>query len=163
MRHTPRAVSAFRAVLLAVPVTLALAAPSGAHAQVDVNVRLNLGLPVRPPLVVVQPGVQVVEDFDDEVFFVEGAYWARRGDRWYWSRTPGAAFVVVEPRRVPAAIVRIPPGQYKKWRKKHPEAAARLEGRGHDDHPGHGHDRGRGDDHGKHDHGKHEGKGHGKR
>jgi hypothetical protein len=147
-----------RTRLLAVPtlavalLAVTLAAPTPAAAQVDVQVSLNLGLPVRPPLVAIQPGVMVVEDFDDEVFVVEGIYWARRGDRWYRAGGPRAAFVVVERHRVPPALVRLPPGQYKKWRKKHPEAAARLEGRDHD----HRHD-----DHGKQKH-KGKGKGHDK-
>lgn len=154
MRHLLRAVPTLVVALLAVT----LSAPTPAAAQVDVSVSLNLGLPVRPPLVAIQPGVMVVEDFDDEVFVVEGIYWARRGDRWYRAPGPRAAFVVVERQRVPPALVRLPPGQYKKWRKKHPEAAARLEGRGHDH--DHGRDRDRGhDDHGKK---KHKGKGHDK-
>jgi len=151
MPHPIRAVPALVAVALAAP--LLLAAP--ARAEVDLHVNLNLGLPVRPPLVAIQPGVMVVEDFDDEVFVVNNVYWARRGDRWYRAPGPSARFVFVEPRHVPPSIVRIPPGQYKKWRKKHPEAAARVEGRGHDDHD---HDRGH-DDHGKH---KGDGKGHDK-
>lgn len=152
MRHPIRAVPALAAAALAVPLLLA----SPARAEVDLHVNLNLGLPVRPPLVAIQPGVMVVEDFDDEVFVVNNVYWARRGDRWYRAPGPSARFVFVERRHVPEAIVRIPPGQYKKWRKKHPEAAARLEGRGRDDHD-RGHDRGHDDDHGKH---KGNGKGH---
>lgn len=144
MRHLLRAVPTLAVALLAAT----LAAPAPAAAQVDVSVNLNLGLPVRPPLVAIQPGVLVVEDFDDEVFVVEGIYWARRGDRWYRATGPRATFVVVERARVPPALVRLPPGQYKKWRKKHPEAAARLEGRDHD--------------HDRDDHGKKKGKGHDK-
>jgi hypothetical protein len=141
MRQLPSAVPALLAALLAVALL-----PSRAAAQVDVHVNLNLPLPVRPPLVTIQPGVMVVEDFDDEVFVVEGVYWARRSDRWYRAPGPRAGFVLVERQRVPPALVRLPPGQYKKWRKKHPEAAARHDdrGRGHDD-----------------DHGKHKGKGKG--
>jgi len=144
MPHPIRAIPAILATALAVPLLLA----SPARAEVDLHVNLNLGLPVRPPLVAIQPGVMVVEDFDDEVFVVNNVYWARRGDRWYRAPGPSARFAFVERRAVPETLVRIPPGQYKKWRKKHPEAAARLEGRGdgrgHDDH-----DRGHDDDHGK--------------
>jgi hypothetical protein len=94
--------------------------PSLAAAQVEVNV--HLGLPAAPQLVVVQPGVQVVEDFHEEVFFTNGWYWMRRDGRWWRARTPNATFVSCEPRRVPAALVRIPPGHYKHWR--HEEAKA---------------------------------------
>jgi len=121
-----------RNTLFAALTALALL-PAPARARVDLNVRLNLGLPVTPPLVVVQPGVQVVEDFDDEVFFVNGVYWARRDGRWYTARAPRAAFVVVEPRRVPAVLVKIPPGHYRRWRA--PRPAARVE-EGHDRHHG---------------------------
>ena len=60
------------------------------HAEAAVDVQVNIGLPVAPPLVVVQPGVQVVEDWDEEVFFVRGFYWVRRGDLWYRARSPRA-------------------------------------------------------------------------
>ena len=93
-----------------------------AAAQAQVGVRVEVGLPVAPPLVVVQPGVQVVEDWHEEVFFTRGFYWVRRDDHWYRARTPRAAFVYVEPRRVPVALVRMPPGHYKHWRKAEAKA-----------------------------------------
>jgi asparagine synthetase B (glutamine-hydrolysing) len=104
-------------------VALALAAsllPSPVRAQVDVNIQL--GLPAAPPLVVVRPGVQVVENWDEEVFFTGGWYWVRRDDRWWRARSPRATFVYVEPRRVPAAIYRLPPGHYRHWRKEEARA-----------------------------------------
>jgi len=139
MHRTIRAIPGLLAALLAV----ALLRPAPAGAQVEVHVNLNLPLPARPPLVTIQPGVMVVEDFDDEVFVVGGVYWARRGDRWYRAPGPRAGFVFVERQRVPPALVRLPPGQYKKWKKQHD------------------HDRGHDDDHGKHQ-GKDKGKGHDK-
>lgn len=43
------------------------------------EVSFSLGLPViLPPLVVIQPGVSVVSDLDQEVFFADGYYWARQ-------------------------------------------------------------------------------------
>jgi hypothetical protein len=92
----------------------AFALPSPAAAQVDVQI--HLGLPVSPPLVVVQPGVQVVENYQDEVFFHSGWYWVRRPPYWYRARAPQAAFALVEPRHVPRALVRLPPGRYRNWR-----------------------------------------------
>ena len=97
--------------------------PAAVRAQVDVNIRL--GLPAAPPLVVVQPGVQVVENYQEEVFFTNGWYWVRRDDRWWRARTPRATFVYVEPRRVPVAIYRLPPGHYKHWRKAEAKAERR--------------------------------------
>lgn len=92
----------------------AVVLPPPASAQVDVQI--HLGLPVAPPLVVIQPGIQVVENYQDEVFFHSGWYWVRRPPYWYRARGPQAAFVMVEPRYVPRPLVRLPPGQYRHWR-----------------------------------------------
>ncbi len=143
---------------LAVAVSLL---PAAARAQVDVNIRL--ALPVAPPLVVVQPGVQVVENYQEEVFFTNGWYWVRRDDRWWRARTPRATFVYVEPQYVPRAIYRLPPGQYRHWRheqakaehrewKEHEKAerkawkAERKQERNEEHEHGHGHGHGHGHD-----------------
>ncbi len=107
-----------RLVLLA---ALALLSPAVALAQAQVQIRIDLPA-VLPPLVVVQPGIQVVQDFDEEVFFVNGYYWIRRDGRWYRARDHRAAWVYVEPRRVPPGLVRIPPGHYRHWRKEERKA-----------------------------------------
>lgn len=88
-------------------------APAAAHARVAVNI--DIGLPAAPALVVVEPGVQVVEGFREEVFFSNGSYWCRRGDAWYRAPSPRARFVWVERRRVPAALARMPAGHYRNW------------------------------------------------
>ncbi len=88
-----------------------------AFAQVEINVQLptiTFGAP--PPLVVVQPGVQVVEDSDDEVFFVDNVYWVRRGPRWYRSNDHRGNWVVVDGPRVPRTIVQINPGKYRHYK-----------------------------------------------
>ena len=102
---------------LAVLVVLAVLSPAIAIAQVQVRIQMNLPA-VLPPLVVVEPGVQVVQDFDEEVFFVNGYYWIRRDGHWYRARDHRATWVYVEPRRVPPGLVRIPPGHYRHWRKE---------------------------------------------
>jgi hypothetical protein len=135
-------------------VAAAAVAPRPADASVHLDV--HVGLPVAPPLVVVQPGVQVVEDFDEEVFFVRNRYWVRRGGHWYRAPGPRARFVHVEPRYVPATLVKIPPGQYVKYKKVRHEKPHKhsKHGRGHDD-QGHRGDR----DHDRHDdHGRGNGK-----
>ena len=96
----------------------------------QVQVKIDVALPTivfeaPPPLVVIQPGVQVVQDYDDEVFFVDSWYWARRDGRWFRTKTHRGGWVLVEDRGVPMTIVRLPPGQYRKWKK-------------HDDDHGHG-------------------------
>ncbi len=111
-------------LLLSSLVLASLFGPVAARAQV--GVRIDIGLPAAPPLVVVQPGVKVVEGFNEEVFFTNGWYWCRRGDAWYRARTPRSQFVWVEPRRVPVALVRIPEGRYRNW---HHERAERAEHR----------------------------------
>jgi hypothetical protein len=97
-----------------------LLAPFAARAQVGIHI--DIGLPASPPLVVVQPGVQVVEGFREEVFVSGGWYWCRRDDGWYRARSPQSQFLWVEPRRVPVALVRVPRGQYRNWhRAEHAE------------------------------------------
>jgi hypothetical protein len=92
---------------------LSLAPPAGA--QLPVDLQIQMGLPVvLPPMVVVQPGLRVVSELDEEVYFVGGWYWVRRGPHWYRARDHRRAWMWIEPRRVPVVLVRIPPGQYRK-------------------------------------------------
>lgn len=91
------------------------ASPAFAQLRIDI-VLPTIVFEAPPVLVVVQPGVQVVEDFDDEVFFVDGWYWCRRDDRWFRTRTHRGGWVYVE-RGVPMSLVKLPPGQYRKWKK----------------------------------------------
>ena len=105
---------------------LLLLAPRPATAQV--NLRIELGLPVAPPLVLIQPGIQVVEGFHEEVFFHRGWYWCRRHDGWYRARSPRERFGWVEARRVPGALIRVPPGHYRNWHRE----ARPGEHRGHE-------------------------------
>ncbi|MCE1229920.1 MAG: hypothetical protein LWX11_10595 [Firmicutes bacterium] len=93
---------------------LALGAPA---ARAQVNIHIDLGLPPVPRLVFIAPGVQVVEAFPEEVFFHSGWYWCRRSDGWYRAHHPRARFDWVAARRVPPALVRIPPGHYRNWRR----------------------------------------------
>jgi hypothetical protein len=102
---------------LALSFALALSALPGL-ADAQVGVQIQLGLPVAPPMVVVQPGIQVVENYDEEVFYTGGWYWVRRDNGWYRARGPRAAFVYCEPHRVPAGLVRLPPGHYRHWRRE---------------------------------------------
>jgi hypothetical protein len=77
----------------------------------------SISLPsLLPPLVVVQPGVSVVRDFDDEVFFTDGYYYARQDDYWYRTRDHHGSWEEVETQRVPVVIVKSPRGQYRQYR-----------------------------------------------
>jgi hypothetical protein len=51
---------------------------------------------VQPQLVEVEPGVQVVADYDQPVFFSDGAYWRYDAGVWYQSRYHDRAWVRVE-------------------------------------------------------------------
>jgi hypothetical protein len=90
--------------------------PGQAAAQLDVQATIRLTLPPLPRLVVIQPGLQVVEDQDDEVFLHQGTYSARRGDRWYRARDRHGDFLVVETRMVPEPLRKLPPGHYRRYR-----------------------------------------------
>jgi hypothetical protein len=162
-------------------ITLVALAPA-AQAQIDVRI----GLPVvrfetAPPLVVVRPGVQVVRDYDEEVFYTGGWYWVRHGGGWYRARDWRGGWVVAEPRYVPRTIVGMPPGHYRRFQGRPHRFRAERHHVEHDhrrpparadfrpDHRGdeRDHDRGRGHDHGKgrghdKDHGRGKARGHGK-
>ena len=99
---------------------LASLVPTPARAQAAVDVRI--GFPTPPPLVVVRPGIQVVPDYDEEVFFTRGWYWLRRDERWYRTRDHRGGWVAVPRSVVPVALVREPPGHYKHWRKEQVKA-----------------------------------------
>ena len=63
-----------------------------------------------PDLVEVSPGVQVVADYDDSVFYSDGYYWRSDGGMWYrsnnyaggfeyWASPPQAIITINEPYR----------------------------------------------------------------
>src|SRR5688572_3088450 len=88
-----------------------------AFAQVRIDVQLPSFLFPKPPsLILIEPGVQVVEDYDHEVFFVDNFYWHQRGPHWYRTRTHNGGWVRVEPRYVPQRLVYYEPGRFRKWR-----------------------------------------------
>jgi hypothetical protein len=130
---------------LALAVALVGFAPPASAAQVWIQMNLPA---VLPPLVVVEPGVQVVRDFDEEIFFVGGYYWVRRDGYWYRAHDPRARWHFVRSNRVPVALVRAPPGHYRHWRGhgwKAENRHWRADERGWNEHRQHerGHHRGR--------------------
>ena len=131
-----RAMSKRLPLLLVSALSLAASAPAFA-ADVSISIHFD----VAPPLVEVSPGVQVVPDYDEEVFFRDGWYWTRRDDVWYRTKDYHGGWASVGVKLVPVEFVKIPPGHYKHW---------------HADKDDHDHD----GDHDKHDHDDH-GKGHG--
>ena len=95
----------------------ALPALASAQASASAGVQLDLRLPVvLPQLVVVTPGVQVVPDVDEEVFFVDGHYWVRHPHGWYKSKSHKHGWVLVPAGRVPGRLAAFAPGQYRRYK-----------------------------------------------
>ena len=70
-----------------------------------------------PPLVEVEPGVRVVRDCDDEIFFSGGFYWHAGPDgTWYRTRSYRGGWVMAPRHAVPVAVARMPRGQYRHFR-----------------------------------------------
>lgn len=117
--------------LFRIAAVASIALASAAHADALFETRITVALPpVLPRLVVVQPGVQVVEDLDEEVFYVDGWYWVRRGNFWYRARDHRRTWVYADPRFVPPGLRGIPPGHYRRyrhadWKAAHEEEKAR--------------------------------------
>lgn len=86
-----------------------------------------------PPLVVVQPGISVVGDFDDEVFYADGYYWSRQDQSRFRSRDHRAGWEHIETHYVPPVIASSPPGQYRRYRAAEAQRNAQENGR-HDKH-----------------------------
>jgi hypothetical protein len=104
--------NATRTLLLVV-----LLASGSALAQVEVSVGLpQIRFQAAPALVVVSPGIQVVPDYDDEVFFADGFYWHRKGKHWYRTPSHRGGWVVVDHRIVPASLVGFKPGKFKHYK-----------------------------------------------
>lgn len=76
----------------------------------------TLSLPAAPPLVAIQPGVSVVRDWDNEVFYSDGYYWTRHDRYWYRTNDHRGRWSRVENRRVPLVIAQSPPGRYRHYR-----------------------------------------------
>src|SRR5262245_33768973 len=87
------------------PVSPQISASAGISANVQVSVP-TVHFEVEPPLVVVSPGVYVVQDYGDEVFFSGGWYWVQSGGAWYRTRNYRGGWVAVTGPRVPRAIYR---------------------------------------------------------
>jgi len=132
-----------KTILLSALLSVALL-PLPAAAQVSLRVELGVPLPPSPTLLVVQPGIQVVAGYPEEIFFVGSHYWLRRDGGWYRSVHPQAGFVVVAPSRVPPGLTQLPPGHYRNYSKAQAKAdrdAAKAQKKAakHASNPGHGH------------------------
>jgi hypothetical protein len=152
-----------RKTMIRMALLLGILLPSAASAQAAAQVAARAGIEVNlpvvlPPLVVVAPGVQVVPEVDEEVFFTNGFYWVRRGDGWYRSKHHRHGWVFVPGPGAPVRIARFEPGRYRRWKPEKGDHGVRDHGKGEGRHGarpaffGGGDDGGRG---GKHKNGKH--------
>jgi hypothetical protein len=116
-----------KSIALAVSV-VSLFAPLPA-ALAEVQIQIQLGLPaLLPPLVEVEPGMRVVQGFDEEIFFIGGYYWVSRDGRWYRARDHRRTWYLVRPGRLPPMLARHEPGRYRQWRpEQHPGPIERRE------------------------------------
>ena len=60
--------------------------------------------PYPPDLVYVSPGVQVIADYNEPIFYSDGLYWRYSNNSWYRSRYYTGGWVYATP---PAAVLRI--------------------------------------------------------
>jgi len=175
--------SVFRCLLAGAAFAAAIGFSGPSRAEVNVNI--NLGPPPivvsAPPAVVMIPQTQVyfVPDPHIDVFFYGGYWWSPRGEQWYRARAYKGPWGVIEQRRVPMAVMYVPPdyrgryererhvpyGQWKKdhssWDKQNKKSHKKWEkerekewkesNKGHGKKNGHGDQRGDGGgNHGKH-------------
>jgi len=67
-----------------------------------------------PDLVTVSPGVQVIADYDEPIFYSDGFYWRYYGDTWYRSTYYTGGWVYARP---PVAVLHInQPYAYRHYR-----------------------------------------------
>jgi hypothetical protein len=98
----------FGGLLFAAAATL-----GGCYASGDVGYRATYASPgysgdayaASPDLVTVSPGVQVVADYDEPVFYTDGFYWRYYNNGWYRSNNYAAGWSYYD--RPPAAVLRI--------------------------------------------------------
>jgi hypothetical protein len=147
-----------RTIALCVAALIGLPGASSAQAPM-VDIRVNLPM-VLPRMVVVSPGVQVVPEVQEEVFFHDGWYWCRRDAYWYRSRNHRGGWMLVPSRSVPPRLVALPPpGHYRNWKaeKEHEKAERKAAKRAEkqrereEREERHDHDRGHGHGHGHDD------------
>jgi hypothetical protein len=85
--------------------------------QVQVQIALpTIRFPAPPALVVVAPGIQVVPEHDEEIFFTDGFYWHRRDGHWFRSKDHEGHWAVVEEKIVPPGLIRMRPGEYRHYK-----------------------------------------------
>src|SRR5215510_430110 len=92
-------------------VALSAAALGGCYTTGEVGYRATYVAPSAdvyvstPDLVTVSPGVQVVADYDEPVFYTDGFYWRFYNGGWYRSNNYATGWFFID--RPPVAVLRI--------------------------------------------------------
>lgn len=72
------------------------------------------GYYAQPDLVEIEPGVQVIVDYDEPIFYSDNYYWRNNGGVWYRSSYYNRGWVSAQP---PTYVARIEsPGRYRHYR-----------------------------------------------
>ncbi len=100
-----------------------LLAPAIAAASDHASLHVAFAAP--PTLAAIQPGVQVVVDNDEEIFYAGQYYWIQRDGGWYHAHHHADAFTYVDNQYVPTTVVNLGQGHYRHY---HPGA---HHGQGH--------------------------------
>ena len=111
---------AVRGIAAALCLLGGLSAVASAQVRIGVGValpglRIGVNIPAYPNMVPV-PGYPVyyAPQLDENLFFYDGAYWLFADDDWYASTWYNGPWYPVEPYLVPAFILRIPVGFYRR-------------------------------------------------
>ncbi len=105
--------------------------PTPALAQLSVQVGApapEFQIQIGGPLVAIGPGIWVLPNSDDEVFFNGGWYWARSHGRWYRSHGRRGGWAVVQDGYVPRPLIGMAPGRYRQFHA--PDHARMMPARG---------------------------------
>ncbi len=109
---------------LLIPALLVMALAAGCTVRGGLRVRST-----APSMVLVSPGVYVIEDHSEPVFYSEGSYWRYHGGVWYSSRVHTGGWIRV--RTVPHYVSRVDrPHTYVRYRGS-ARGEVRGNGRGH--------------------------------
>lgn len=98
---------------LLIVLSMLLGSAISAHAQISINIGINV--PSYPQLVLV-PGYPVYYDprANSNYFFYDGLYWVYQGDNWYRSSWYNGPWQLTGPEYVPLFVLRIPVRYYRR-------------------------------------------------
>jgi hypothetical protein len=84
------------------PTLIAVALTGGCLGSAQLEYRATIS---TPDLVTVTPGIQVIADYDEPIFYTDGFYWRYYDNAWYRSNTYTAGWIYID--SPPVTITRI--------------------------------------------------------